>query len=105
MHRTITAALISGVLLAGCSESASGPRRSENTSSITGTLVEKVDGPPYSYLRIRTDKGEVWAAVPITSIPKDKPVTVKNGVPLKGFEAKPIGRKFEVVYFGMLERR
>jgi hypothetical protein len=31
-------------------------------------------------------------------------VTVVNGVQLKGFEAKPLGKRFDVVVFGTLER-
>jgi hypothetical protein len=88
-----------------CTDSAPSPRSTKNTTHITGTLLEKLDGPPYSYLRIKTDKGEVWAAVPITgSIDASKPVTVVNGVQLKGFEAKPLGKRFDVVVFGTLER-
>jgi len=70
---------------------------------LTGTLVEKIDGPPYSYLRLRTASGEVWAAVPVAAVDPDKPVTVLNPVSIKNYTTPQLGRRLDVVYFGTLE--
>jgi hypothetical protein len=105
VRRTVILTLIVLVTaVAACTNPAPPARSAQSTTRITGTLVEKLDGPPYSYLRIKTDKGDVWAAVPITSIDANKPVTVVTGVPLKRFESKPLGKTFEVVTFGTLQR-
>ena len=44
--------------------------------SVTGKLLERVAATPYSYLRIQTAQGEVWAAVPETKVEKGAEVTV-----------------------------
>ncbi len=71
---------------------------------MAGTVVERVDSPPYSYLRIKTESGEVWAMVPTSSVARDERVTVVEGVLLKDFETGVPGRRFDVV-MGALERR
>ena len=72
---------------------------------IRGTVVERLDGAPFSYLRLKTEQGEVWAAVPMAEVAKGGKVTIRNGAPVKGFTAPGIGRKFEVVVFGVMEKR
>jgi len=74
-------------------------------TTITGTVVERLDGPPYRYLRLKTENGEkVWVAVPMATVESGGKVTVKNGAVLKNFESKQAGRKFEAVVFGVMER-
>lgn len=82
------------------------PRPTSTTgmgARLTGTLLEKVDGPPYSYLRLRTATGEVWAAVPVTAVDPAKPVTVLNPVSIRNYTSPQLGRRLDVVYFGTLE--
>ncbi len=73
-------------------------------ATISGTVVERVDGAPYSFLRLETDKGLLWVAVPMVDVPRKSKVTVKNGVTLRNFESRQAGRRFEAVVFGVLER-
>ena len=73
-------------------------------ATITGTVVERVDGAPFSFLRLETEKGQVWVAVPKAEVPKKSEVTVKNGAVLRNFESKQAGRKFEAVVFGVMEK-
>jgi hypothetical protein len=90
---------------AACGDSTPPSRSTESTARITGTVVEKLDAAPYSYLRLKTESGERWAAVPVTShIDAGDPATIVNGVALKAFEARPLGRKFDILVFGTLER-
>jgi starvation-inducible outer membrane lipoprotein len=89
-------------LLSACSRAPEG--RARKTLKLTGTVVEQVDGPPYSYLRLETDAGEVWAMVPTASVATNERVTVYDGVLLKDFDTGLPGRRFDVV-MGMLERR
>jgi hypothetical protein len=95
--------LFAGVSLAACSKSA--PLAVSGTNStITGTVVERVDGPPYTFLRLETDRGQVWVAVPMAEVPRKSRLTVKNGAVLKNFESKQAGRNFEAVVFGVMEK-
>lgn len=91
--------------LVGCTQPPSpAPRDAPGTTRISGTLLEKFDGPPYSYLLLKTDTGEVWAAVPVAYVDKEKPVTVLNGVVLKNYSLGSTGRRLDVVYFGTLSQ-
>ncbi|HET9651577.1 MAG TPA: hypothetical protein VFP36_05275 [Usitatibacter sp.] len=97
----MTIATVWIAVLGGC-EAPEG--RTPNTLKVTGTVIERLDGPPYTFLRIKTNAGERWAAVPIANVSKDSAVTIVNGVLLRDFETGVQGRRFDVV-FGTLERR
>ena len=67
-------------------------------------MVERVDGAPYSFLRLETEQGMVWVAVPMAEVPRKSKVTVKNGATLKNLESKQAGRRFDAVVFGVMEK-
>jgi hypothetical protein len=71
-------------------------------SALTGKVLERIDASPYSYLRIQTAAGEVWAAVPETKTEKGAEVTVANPMLMTDFESKTLKRKFAQIYFGNL---
>ncbi len=73
------------------------------SASIKGKVLERLDAPPYSYLRIQQGKEEMWAAVPKADVAKGSEVTVLNAMPMANFESKTLKRTFEVVFFGTLE--
>jgi hypothetical protein len=70
---------------------------------IKGKVLEKLEAEPYSYLKLATASGEVWAAVYKTDAAKGTDVVVEGPLPMKGFESKALNRKFDVVYFGTLQ--
>ena len=39
------------------------PSTENDPDSITGTVLETMDAAGYTYLRLKTPKGEIWAAV------------------------------------------
>ena len=96
--------LLVGVLLMAACTSPTAPPPTGPNATITGTVVERVDGAPYSFVRLETEKGLMWVAVPMAEVPKKSKVTVKNGAVLKNFESKQAGRKFDAVVFGVLEK-
>ncbi len=69
---------------------------------LTGPVLEHLDASPYVYLRIKTPKGEVWAAVPQAQIENGTKVTVFNPMRMTKFESTSLKRTFEEVYFGTL---
>lgn len=79
------------------------PGDAPKSEGLVGKLLERIDAPPYSYLRIQTRGGEVWAAVPETKIEKGAEVTVSNPMQMDNFESKTLKRKFAVVFFGTLD--
>ena len=102
MVRTFMAVALACALLAGCSGQA--PRQEAKAAQVSGRLLERLDGPPYSFLRIETDHGQVWAAVPIGALATGAAVEVRNGVELRNYESKALGRRFDLVVFGTVGR-
>jgi len=90
------------LMLLSCTSPTAPPPTGPN-ATITGTVVERVDGAPYSFLRLETERGSMWVAVPMAEVPRKSKVTVKNGATLKDFESKQAGRRFDAVVFGVLD--
>lgn len=79
--------------LASPSTPASGP---------AGKIIEKLDAPPYTYLKLQTKEGESWAAVPKTELAVGSDVVVIDAMPMKDHDSKTLNRKFALLYFGKL---
>jgi hypothetical protein len=106
--------LLSGLLLAvavmGCNSKPKPPNISLDQQSaspagddaLTGQVLEHIAASPYSYVRIRTSRGDVWAAVNEARIEKGSKVTVSSPMLMKNFESKSLNRTFDEIYFGSL---
>lgn len=70
---------------------------------IRGTVLERLDVAPYSYLRLKTEQGEVWTAVPITDLAVGAAATVVDAIPMDKWESAQLKRTFDRVYLGQLE--
>src|SRR5512146_1285533 len=112
MLRRLSVVLLATLAVAGCKKKEAAPPQAAgmqapaqlapSANALKGKIVERLDAEPYSYLKLATDKGEVWAAVPKTDKEKGAEVTVSGAMPMQDFESKTLKRKFEVVYFGTL---
>ncbi len=69
---------------------------------MTGTVLETLDAAGYTYLHLKTDQGEIWAAVPKAAVKKGSEVTIVNPVVMEGFESKTLKRKFDRIIFGSM---
>lgn len=112
MRRTYTV-LLAALALAACKKQepvpmaaagapAAGMAAPAGMTEVKGKVLERLDAPPYSYLKLATAQGEAWTAVPKTDTAVGAEVTVAGAIPMKDFESKTLNRKFEVVYFGSL---
>ncbi len=70
--------------------------------SVQGTVMEVLPAPPYTYLRIKADQGEIWAAVPAADVKTGANVTVLVQLKMDKFESKTLSRTFDTVYMGTL---
>ncbi|MBI5890679.1 MAG: nucleotide-binding protein [Nitrosomonadales bacterium] len=70
--------------------------------SVTGKVLEARNVDSYTYLRLNTQSGELWAAVMKTSVRKGSDVTVENGVVMSNFASKAMKRTFPTIVFGTL---
>jgi hypothetical protein len=74
-------------------------------TQLHGKLLESLDAAGYTYLRLKTDAGEQWAAVRETKVKKGDVVTVNAQMTMNGFESKTLKRKFDSIVFGTLAGR
>jgi hypothetical protein len=70
--------------------------------SVSGKVAERMNAGGYTYLRLTTAQGDVWAAVPETTTAVGADVVIEKPMPMNGFESKTLGRKFDQLYFGTL---
>jgi len=107
--------LLSGLLLAtavfGCNSKSPKPANVSldqipaspaDGEALTGQVLEHIAAPPYSYVQIRTSRGDVWAAVNQAEIEKGSQVTVSSPMLMKNFESRSLKRTFDEIYFGTL---
>jgi hypothetical protein len=71
-------------------------------TSVAGTVEETINASDYTYMRLKTADGEIWAAVTKTTVRKGERVAVVNAMSMDGFESKTLNRKFDRIVFGSL---
>ena len=71
-------------------------------NSVSGRILETMDSGGYTYMKLDTGSGEVWAAVNQAKVQKGQTVTVANAMVMQGFESKTLKRKFDQILFGTL---
>lgn len=70
--------------------------------SVSGEVVEVRDVQSYTYLLIKTRKGEKWAAVTRSDVKKGDKVTIENAMQMNDFTSKSLGKTFKSILFGTL---
>jgi hypothetical protein len=69
---------------------------------VKGEVLEIKDVESYTYLRLKTADGEVWAAVAKAPLKKGANVTIENTTVMTNFESKSLKKTFEKIVFGTL---
>ncbi len=67
--------------------------------TVTGTVVETMDASNYTYVRVKTESGDVWAATAQTRLATGDRVTVPLELEQRDFHSKALNRDFPVIYF------
>jgi hypothetical protein len=70
------------------------------TSDIKGKVLEVTDVASYTYLRLKTKDGEIWAAVGRVPVKVGSEVTIKDAAVMENFESKTLNKKFDRIVFG-----
>ncbi len=73
-----------------------------DSTALRGRVREVINVAAYTYLRLATAQGEVWAAVSKAPISVDSDVAIDNPTPIENFESTTLKRTFELIYFGNL---
>lgn len=93
--------------IAAASEPQAGARAAEganDASVIEGEVLEVIEVPNYSYLRIGQKGSEgQWAAVPTANLPVGSRARVVDAMQMTSFKSTALGRTFPVIYFGTLQ--
>lgn len=99
-----TAALI--VLTFGCKKAEAPKAEAAQTAPSTvaepvfsGTVVETMDASNYTYVRVKSDKEEIWAAASQFKVQVGDKVTIPADMPMKDFNSPTLKRTFPTIYF------
>jgi hypothetical protein len=77
---------------------------SASAEVLEGTVLEKLDVPSYTYLRIGAPGSDgQWAAVSTANVEVGKSVRVRGQTVMTNFESPTLKRTFESIRFGVLE--
>lgn len=68
-------------------------------SGLSGPVLETMSSGGYTYARVGTTDGEVWAAAPATMLAVGQVVEIKEAMAMPNFESPSLGRKFDLIYF------
>ncbi|TRZ56494.1 MAG: nucleotide-binding protein [Rhodocyclaceae bacterium] len=69
---------------------------------LKGEVLEVQDVEIYSYLRLKTADGEIWAAVGKAPLKKGAKITIENTMVMTNFESKALKKTFPKIVFGTL---
>jgi len=61
--------------------------------------VDVIQTPSYTYVLTKENTGEYWIAIPQREVNKGQSFFYDEGLEMKNFESKSLGRVFETVYF------
>ena len=80
------------------------PDAPAESAAIEGEVLETIDVPRYTYLRLRTRGGaEEWAAVSTAKVEKGRTVRVVDAMKMTAFQSGALKRTFDTIYFGRIE--
>ena len=65
----------------------------------SGTVVETMDAANYTYVRVKTASGEIWAATGQFKVAVGDKVSVPLEMPMENFHSNSLKRDFKTIYF------
>lgn len=75
---------------------------SPQAASFRGRVLETRSVEGYTYLRLETAEGEIWAAVPTTAAKKGAQVTIGDSTVMRNFQSKTLQKTFDKIVFGQI---
>ena len=69
---------------------------------VKGEVLEVKNVESYTYLRLKTQNGEIWAAVMTAEVKKGATVTIEDVTVMNNFQSKSLKKTFPVILFGTL---
>lgn len=78
------------------------PAANSGGGGLDGTVLEVLEVPSYTYLRLKTAEGEQWAAITTAPAKVGARVRIANPMVMENFESKALKRHFDRIVFGTL---
>ena len=76
-----------------------GMKTKNNSSSLSGRVVETMDSGRYTYALIEKEGKRTWVAVPKMEIVVGQDISFKKGIEMVNFESKTLNRTFDKIIF------
>ena len=70
-----------------------------SAATATGTVEETMNASTYTYVRVKTPQGDIWAAAGQFKVAKGDKVVVPLNMPMSNFESRTLHRTFPMIYF------
>ena len=70
-----------------------------SAATATGTVEETMNASTYTYVRVKTPQGDIWAAAGQFKVAKGDQVVVPLNMPMSNFESRTLHRTFPMIYF------
>jgi hypothetical protein len=67
--------------------------------TVTGAVLETMDAANYTYVRVKTDAGDLWAASSQFKVAVGDRVVVPLETPMSNFRSESLKRDFPIIYF------
>lgn len=71
----------------------------EQGGDISGPVLETMNAAQYTYVRVGTPAGDVWAAAQRFDVKVGDRVVVKPETPMRNFHSQTLNRDFPLIYF------
>ena len=78
-------------------QAAGGP--GQQAMMVTGPVLETMNASNYTYVRVKTDTGDVWAAATEFKVAVGDRVTLALEMPMENFHSETLKRDFPLIYF------
>jgi hypothetical protein len=75
------------------------PATAAATGGPGGEVLETFDSGGYTYVRLQTADGELWAAGPVSEVAVGDEVSLVGAMVMKDFEASSLDRTFDEIWF------
>lgn len=70
-----------------------------SSQQVTGIVLETINAKSYTYMRLKGEKGEFWAASNSVNLKKGEKVILDKVYPMDNFHSKTLDRTFKKILF------
>ena len=80
-------------------QAAASAAAAQDAPTVTGPVLETMNAANYTYVRVKTDRGDIWAASGEFKVAVGDRVTLALEMPMENFHSQTLNRDFPVIYF------